>query len=194
MEEETIYWFNCWLESTDEPSWEKLKNALLVHFGMGRLDNLFEEHRDVKQTGMVNEYIAEFEVFSQCGRLLEASFLGYFVGGLKPEIRTRIHTLKPHNCYQTLQMAQDVEAELMTLLKLEDGDDTHRGRFWDSGSSRFIKGGMGFGSKTLGEQKTRLGPNQVSSFSGGSSSARLHRNKASRGTSSFSSSASNTKG
>lgn len=129
MEAGTIHWYNMWCESTDDPSWEKLKNAMLVRFGMGRLDNPFEELRGVKQTGTVDEYIVEFEIFSsQCGQLPETQFLWYFVGGLKPEIRRRLHTLKPQNRYQALQMAQDVEAEFLTLFNPGKGEDTSRGR------------------------------------------------------------------
>lgn len=60
MEAGMIHWFNLWRDSTDDPTWEKLKNALLVRFGMGRLDNPFEELRDVKQMGTVDGYIDEF--------------------------------------------------------------------------------------------------------------------------------------
>lgn len=159
MEGGTIYWFNCWRESKDEPSWEKLKYTLLVRFGMGRLGNPYEELRDIKQTGTVNEYIAEFEVFySECGRLPEVQFLGYFVGGLKLEIRARIHTLKPLNRHQALQTARDVETELRTLLKLEEEDDAQRGRYWASGSGRYSRGGVGLGLKAPGSE---IGPKPV---------------------------------
>lgn len=58
-----------------------------MYFGIGRLDNPFEELRDVRQIVSVDDYISEFGVFSsQCGRMLEVQFLGYFIGGLKPEI------------------------------------------------------------------------------------------------------------
>lgn len=127
MEAGTIHWFNIWRDSTDYPTWEKLKNALLVRFGIGRLDNPFEELRDVKQIGTVDDYMAEFEVFSsQCGRMPDVQFLGYFVGGLKPEIRSCLHTLKPHNRYQALQMARDVEVKLVTLFNPEEGNELGR--------------------------------------------------------------------
>lgn len=83
VEGHTIHWFSLWKESIDEVSWDCFKEALLARFGAGRLDNPFEELKEIKQRGSVNDYIEEFEVFSsQCGRLPEQKFLGYFVGGL----------------------------------------------------------------------------------------------------------------
>lgn len=92
----TIHWFNAWRESLDTLTWEKLKEALVIRFRAGRLENPYEELKELKQAGSVEDYIAEFELYSsQCGRLSEAQYLGYFIGGLKPEIKCRLHTLKP---------------------------------------------------------------------------------------------------
>lgn len=64
----------------------KLKQALIDRYGGRRSDNLFEELKDLKQTGDVEDYISEFEyVSSQVNRLPEEQYLGYFLGGLKPE-------------------------------------------------------------------------------------------------------------
>lgn len=60
-------------------TWENLTEAMMARFGGGRLDNPFEELKELKQTGSVEEYIAEFELYSsQCGRLPEQQFLGVF--------------------------------------------------------------------------------------------------------------------
>lgn len=63
----------------------------MTRFGTGRLDDPFEELKGMNQKGTVEEYIAEFELYSsQCGRLPEQQFLGYFIRGLRTEIRKKV--------------------------------------------------------------------------------------------------------
>lgn len=113
MEGATIHWFNIWRESTDEISWESFKEALTARFGKGRLDNPYEELKELQQRGTVNDYIAELELHSSlCGKLPELQYLGYFIGGLRSEIKNRVRTLRPKNRYQAMQVACDVEIEL----------------------------------------------------------------------------------
>jgi len=46
----------------------------------------------------VDEYVTDFEfVPSQVGRLLEEQYLGYFMGGLRSDIRLRVRTFNPKN-------------------------------------------------------------------------------------------------
>lgn len=94
----------------------------MARFGTGRLDNLIEELKEMKQKGTIEEYIEDFELYSsQCGRLLEQQFLGYFIVGLRNDIRKKIRTLKQNNRYQAMQMARDIEGELCS----EEEDDGH---------------------------------------------------------------------
>ncbi|XP_050914793.1 uncharacterized protein LOC127129699 [Lathyrus oleraceus] len=112
MEGPTIHWFNLWRDSTEELSRENLCEAMMAVFGGGRLENPFEELKDLKQSETVEDYIAEFEFCSsQCGRLPEQQFLGYFIGGLHHDIRSRVRTFKLHNWYVAMQLARDVERE-----------------------------------------------------------------------------------
>jgi hypothetical protein len=64
MEGPTIHWFNLWMDSTESLTWEDLKDAMMMRFGAGRLDNPFEELKELKQTSSVEEYVAEFELYS----------------------------------------------------------------------------------------------------------------------------------
>ncbi|XP_058782209.1 uncharacterized protein LOC131656527 [Vicia villosa] len=94
MEGPTIHWFNLWHDSTEELSWENLCEAMMARFGGGRFENPFEELKDLKQSETVEDYIAEFELCSsQCERLPEQQFLGYFIGGLRHDIRSRVMDL-----------------------------------------------------------------------------------------------------
>lgn len=81
----------------------------------------FEELKELRQNGSVEDYITEFELFwSKCGRLLEAQYLVYFIGRLKMEIRSLIHTFKPQMRYQALKLARDIEVEFVTWFQKAD--------------------------------------------------------------------------
>lgn len=70
----------------------------------------------------MDEYIGEFELYSsQCGKLPESQYLGYFIRGLRPEIKHRVRTLRPKTHYQAMQVARDVEVELWSREEDEDG-------------------------------------------------------------------------
>ncbi|GAU35601.1 hypothetical protein TSUD_295370 [Trifolium subterraneum] len=90
----TIHWFNLLLETEDDLSWEKLKCSLIPRYGGRRLENPFEELSTLKQSGSVEDFVEPFELLSsQVGRLPEEQYLGYFMSGLKPQIRKRVRTL-----------------------------------------------------------------------------------------------------
>ncbi|PNX91472.1 pentatricopeptide repeat-containing protein [Trifolium pratense] len=120
MEGSTIHWFNLLMETEDDLSWEKLKRALIVRYGGRRLENPFEELSTLQQKGTVEEFVESFELLSsQIGRLPEEQYLGYFMSGLKPQIRRRVRTLNPRNRMEMMRIAKDVEGEL-----IEEDDDT----------------------------------------------------------------------
>lgn len=113
MEGATIHWFNLLRETEDNLTWTKLKQALIERYGGRKSDNPFEELKDLQQVGDVEEYISEFEyISSQVMRLPEDQYLGYFLGGLKPEIRLKVRTLNPRSRLQAMKIARDVETEL----------------------------------------------------------------------------------
>jgi hypothetical protein len=90
-----------------------LKRALLGRYGGRRLENPFEELSTLTQKGSVEEFVEAFELLSsQVGRLPEEQYLGYFMSGLKPQIRQRVRTLNPRNRMEMMRIAKDVEEEL----------------------------------------------------------------------------------
>ncbi|MCI43026.1 pentatricopeptide repeat-containing protein, partial [Trifolium medium] len=109
-------------------------------------ENPFEELSTLKQSGSVEEFVEAFELLSsQVGRLPEEQYLGYFMSGLKPQIRKRVRTLNPRTRMEMMRIAKDVEAEL----KEGDDDEERRGvkknferlgqRDW-AGSQRYKSG------------------------------------------------------
>lgn len=123
MEGSTIHWFNLLMETEDALSWEKLKRTLIARYGGRRLENPFEELSTLRQKGSVEEFVEAFELLSsQVGRLPEEQYLGYFMSGLKPQIRRRVRTLNPLSRMEMMRIAKDVEEEL----REEDDDGEKR--------------------------------------------------------------------
>lgn len=123
MEGSTIHWFNLLMETEDALSWEKLKRALIARYGGRRLENPFEELSTLRQKGSVEGFVEAFELLSsQVGRLPEEQYLGYFMSGLKPQIRRRVRTLNPLSRMEMMRIAKDVEEEL----REEDDDGEKR--------------------------------------------------------------------
>jgi hypothetical protein len=148
MEGTTIHWFNLLRETEDNLTWLKLKQALIDRYGGRSSDNLFEELKDLKQTGDVEDYISEFEyVSSQVNRLPEEQYLGYFLGGLKPEIRLKVRTFNPMTRLQAMRVARDIETELRGSLIPRSG-----GRNW-------VRDGKGNGSTDFGSGSNKKGGN-----------------------------------
>lgn len=76
------------------------------------LVNPLEKLKELKHTGSVENYVAEFQLYSsQCELLPEQKLLGYFISGLRHDIRSRVRMFKPRNCELAMQWARDVERE-----------------------------------------------------------------------------------
>ncbi|XP_045803285.1 uncharacterized protein LOC123896906 [Trifolium pratense] len=133
MDGPTIHWFNLLMETEDDLSWEKLKRALIARYGGRRLENPFEELSTLRQKGTVEEFVESFELLSsQVGRLPEEQYLGYFMSGLKPQIRRRVRTLNPRNRMEMMRIAKDVEDEVNE----EDGEVEKRSNTKKNGYER----------------------------------------------------------
>ncbi|KOM50604.1 hypothetical protein LR48_Vigan08g143100 [Vigna angularis] len=79
--------FRFWREKTKNNSWEGLKRAMVIRFGGGNRGSVFERIAAIKQAGMVQEYIRDFEVLvGQTTRIPEEQLLGYFMVGLQEEV------------------------------------------------------------------------------------------------------------
>jgi hypothetical protein len=94
MEGHTIHFFNSLLNEEEELTWERLKTALLERFGGHGDGDVYEQLTGLRQRGTVDEYIKEFEYLTaQVPRLIDKQYLGYFLHGLKSEIRGRVRSM-----------------------------------------------------------------------------------------------------
>lgn len=134
MEGHALHWFSLLWEGEPELSWEMFKEALLERFGGLSSRNPYEQLSEVVQNGSVAEYIESFEVLAfHVTWLLERQALGYFMDGLKPEIRRWVRIHQPETVSKAFLLARDIEQALI-------GDAEGRAR--EIGSKGFI------GSKT----------------------------------------------
>ncbi|PNX89412.1 hypothetical protein L195_g045531, partial [Trifolium pratense] len=116
MEGPTIHFFNSLLNEEEELTWSRLKDALLERYGGHGEGDVYEQLTELRQTGNVDEYITEFEYLTaQIPRLPDKQFLGYFLHGLKEEIRGKVRSLavlSDLSRSKVLQVTRAVEKEM----------------------------------------------------------------------------------
>ncbi|MCI08539.1 hypothetical protein A2U01_0029616, partial [Trifolium medium] len=111
----TIHFFNSLIGEDEVLTWESLKEALMERYGGHGEGDVYEQLTDLKQEGTVEEYITEFEyLIAQIPKLPEKQFCGYFLHGLKSEIRGKVRSLAAMgemNRTKLLQVTRAVERE-----------------------------------------------------------------------------------
>ncbi|MCI00504.1 hypothetical protein A2U01_0021523, partial [Trifolium medium] len=117
MEGSTIHFFNSLLREDEDLSWEGLKEALLERYGGHGEGDVYEQLSELKQEGTIEEYITDFEyLVAQIPKLPEKQFQGYFLHGLKKEIKGRVRSLVAMgemSRSKLMQVTRAVEKEFM---------------------------------------------------------------------------------
>ncbi|MCH79689.1 Ty3/gypsy retrotransposon protein [Trifolium medium] len=94
MEGSTIHFFNSLISEDEEMTWEMLKESLLERYGGRGEGDVYEQLTELKQEGSVEEYITDMEyLLAQIPKLPEKQFRGYFIHGLKADIRGKVRSL-----------------------------------------------------------------------------------------------------
>ncbi|MCI06538.1 RNA-directed DNA polymerase (Reverse transcriptase), partial [Trifolium medium] len=144
MEGSTIHFFNSLIGEEENLTWDRLKEALLERYGCHGEGGVYEQLTELKQDGSVEDYITEFEYLTaQIPRLPEKQFLGYFLHGLKAEIRGKVRSLAAMgemSRTKVLQVTRAVEKEVRG-----GGSGYYRGPKQGNGSSRPNSHGSGRG-------------------------------------------------
>ncbi|KOM39221.1 hypothetical protein LR48_Vigan03g260300 [Vigna angularis] len=116
MEGSAGYWFKFWKEKASDRSWEGLKEALLIRFESRNRGGIFERMAAISQTGTVEEYVRDFEALvGQTKAFSNDQLLGYFLAGLREELRCQIRPHDPRNLMAALKIAREVEEALRGL-------------------------------------------------------------------------------
>lgn len=143
MEGSTIHFFNSLIGEEEGLTWEALKEALLERYGGHGEGDVYEQLTELKQTGTVEEYITEFEYLTaQIPKLPEKQFRGYFLHGLKTEIKGKVRSLTVMgelSRAKLLQVTRAMEKEI----KGGSGSGYSRGPRPGNGSFRTGSHGMG---------------------------------------------------
>ncbi|GAU48361.1 hypothetical protein TSUD_282420 [Trifolium subterraneum] len=90
----TIHFFNSLLNEEEDLTWERLKGALVERYGGHGEGDVYEQLIALRQVGTVDEYITEFEYLTaQIPPLPDKQFSGYFLHGLKADIKGKVRSL-----------------------------------------------------------------------------------------------------
>lgn len=175
MEGPTIHFFNSLIGEDGELTWENLKEALLERYGGHGDGDVYEQLTELKQEGTVEEYILEFEyLIAQIPKLPGKQFLGYFLHGLKSEIRGKVRslaTMGEMSRSKLLQVTRAVEKEV----KGGNGSGFNRSSRFGNGSQRpgSFSGGRGStdwvlvkGKEVGGSKGPAIGPKRDGSTHG----------------------------
>ncbi|KAJ1389323.1 Retrotransposon gag domain [Sesbania bispinosa] len=110
MEGVAIHWFSILMEVHPNLTWGLFKSELLERFSGLEIQNPYEELAALHQRGTVQEYVEEFEYLtSLVPRQPEQQYVGYFLNGLKEEIRCWVRIHNPETRLQAMRLARNVE-------------------------------------------------------------------------------------
>ena len=74
----------------------------------------------LRQTGGVEEYVQEFELLiAQAAPNAEDQLLGYFLAGLRPDIRSLVRPYDPRDLARAMEVACDVEEAMRQMQVFE---------------------------------------------------------------------------
>ncbi|GAU37691.1 hypothetical protein TSUD_164940 [Trifolium subterraneum] len=136
MEGSTIHFFNSIVREVPDLTWEGLKEALLERYGGHGEGDVYEQLTELKQEGTVEDYITEFEyLIAQIPKLPEKQFQGYFLHGLKTEIRGKVRSMAAMGEMSRMKLFQVTRA-VEKEIKGGSGSNHHRGSRVGNGLSR----------------------------------------------------------
>ncbi|KOM54503.1 hypothetical protein LR48_Vigan10g039500 [Vigna angularis] len=116
MEGSAGYWFKFWQDKAKNQSWEGLKEALMIRFESRHRGGIFERMAAIRQTATVEEYVREFEALAgQTKEFSDHQLLGYFLAGLREELRCQMRPHDPRDLMTAMKIARDVEEALRGL-------------------------------------------------------------------------------
>lgn len=110
MDGQALHWFTNLLICHPTTTWDQFRTKLLHRFSGTRFRNAHEALGLLFQEGGVDEYIAKFEELTALiPNQSEEESIGWYLRGLKPEIRIWVRTLYPLTCDQAMEFSKNVE-------------------------------------------------------------------------------------
>ncbi|XP_019192891.1 PREDICTED: uncharacterized protein LOC109187208 [Ipomoea nil] len=168
--------------TTTTHSWTKFTHDLLEEFGDELPGPPFEQLAALRQTGLVDEFIAAFRArIAQIPGLAPHIQLGLFLNGLKPAIRVRLRPNDVTDLRTAMRVARAAEREIEFLStgrllgrSLQDENaalqiiHSHSGSTWSNGHGKNSQTNSVLNysqPKPIPTQSQFSGSNQTSSFS-----------------------------
>ncbi|KAJ0764722.1 putative nucleotidyltransferase, Ribonuclease H [Helianthus annuus] len=113
------HWFTVIKQVRPSISWSEFQEELLLRFSGLEIHNPYEQLATIKQGDSIHDFIDDFEyLMSLVPRLPESQALGYFVAGLRDDVKQRVRLHRPATRLDAMYLAKDVEEMLRPSGKL----------------------------------------------------------------------------
>ncbi|KAD2394354.1 hypothetical protein E3N88_41331 [Mikania micrantha] len=107
------HWFTIISQVRDSLSWVDFQSELLQCFSGLEIQNPYEQLSAIEQSDSIHDYIDDFEyLLSLVPRLPESQTLGYFIAGLKDDVKQLVRLHWPLSRLDAMYLAKDVEGML----------------------------------------------------------------------------------
>ncbi|KAD4585211.1 hypothetical protein E3N88_22812 [Mikania micrantha] len=107
------HWFTVVTQVHDSLTWTDFQVELLQRFSGLEIHNPYEQLATIKQVDSILDHIDDFEyLLSLVPRLSESQTLGYFIAGLREDVKKWVRLHRPQTCLDAIYLAKDVEAVL----------------------------------------------------------------------------------
>ncbi|KAK2968620.1 hypothetical protein RJ640_000356 [Escallonia rubra] len=116
----------CWYAAYSKPlgrvGWEQFVRDLFARFSLTNGISVMGDFNRLVQTGSVDDYFNQFEsmraqVVQEFDYLDEGYFCASFIGGLKPEIRSRVEQFEVNSFLKAILIARREEVAIQNLFK-----------------------------------------------------------------------------
>ncbi|WVZ21137.1 hypothetical protein V8G54_008459 [Vigna mungo] len=98
-------------------SMEGLKEAMINRFCVGARGTVFERLATIRQERTAEEFVRKFEILTgQTRGIPEDQVLGYFLDGLREEVKGQVRIQIPAKLMDAMRIARDVEDAMMISL------------------------------------------------------------------------------
>ncbi|KAD5316960.1 hypothetical protein E3N88_16906 [Mikania micrantha] len=104
------HWFTVIRQLRDSISWADFKLELLQRFSGLEIHNPYEQLATIQQGDSILDYLDDFEyLLSLVPSLSESQALGYFIAGLKDDVKKWVRLHRPTSRLDAMYLAKDVE-------------------------------------------------------------------------------------
>ncbi|KAJ0483065.1 putative retrotransposon gag domain-containing protein [Helianthus annuus] len=147
------HWFTIINQVHPSLTWLQFQSELLQRFTGLSIQNPCEQLATIKQSDSIFDYIDDFEyVLSLVPHLPESQTLGYFIAGLKDNVKQQVRLHRPTTCMDAMYLAKDVDLILrpskssslvsrfryLSHIGLPSMDSRNEHRVWDTTGSKIV--------------------------------------------------------